>query len=137
MEYEDFMEKWLKQVKSISTNMSVADKARITKAGAKVFKKELEAETRSKHYSHHDDKVYGHMADSVVFKNTNIDGIKDGTSIVGFDHYHATNARRLNDGTKFYVGDHFITNLRPKVIDKVLKAEHEEYQKVLKKQKEV
>lgn len=137
IDYVDFMEQWLKQVKKISTNMSTNDKAKITKAGAKVFKKELERETREKHYSGHDDKVFGHMADSVVMKGTNIDNIKDGTSIVGFDHYHASNARRLNDGTKYYVGDHFITNLRERVMPKVLEAEKKEYQKIINKHREV
>lgn len=137
MEYEKFMEQWLRQVESVSNKMSIYDKAKITKAGAKVFKSELEAETKLKHHSNHDDKVFGHMSDSVEIKNTNIDNIRDGTSIVGFDHYHASNARRLNDGTKFYVGDHFITNLRERVMPKVLAAEKEEYQKIVNRRKEV
>lgn len=132
MDLDEALNEWLKQVTEVA-RLSPSDQAKITKAGAQVFKSELESETRAKHYSSHNDKVYGHMADSVIMKNTNGDGEKDGTSSVGFDTYHDANARRLNNGTKKYSGDHFITNLRANAMDKVLKAESEEYQKLINK----
>lgn len=124
---------YLKRVKAISSGMTIADKAKITKAGAKAFQRELAEGTKRKHYSNHDDKVFGHMADSVAMKATNIDNRKDGTSIVGFDHYHAANARRLNNGTKSYPADHFIDDIRKQAADKVLKAEAEQYKKLVAK----
>lgn len=130
MGLDDALNDWLKQVNEV-TNLSFADQAKITKAGAQEFKKQLEEETRAKHYSNHNDKAYGHMADSVIMKNTNGDNEKDGTSIVGFDKYHDANARRLNNGTKKYHADNFVTNLRENSMDAVLRAEAEEYKKLM------
>jgi len=51
------------------------------------------------------------------------------------NRYHAQNARRLNDGTKKYRADHFVTNVQndSAVQTKVLLAEKEEYEKLIRK----
>lgn len=129
------LKQWLEDVKQVA-EMTPAEQAKITKAGAKEFRDLEEQVTREKHYSSHDDKVYGHMADHVTLQDTNVDGEKNGVSSAGWDNpYHAMNARRLNDGTKKRPADHFIEDLRndPETINKVLTAEQTEYQKLLKK----
>lgn len=129
------LKQWLEDVKKVA-EMTPTEQAKITSAGAKEFRDMEEQVTREKHYSSHEDKVYGHMADNVTYQPTNIDGKKTGVSSVGFSNpYHDMNARRLNDGTKKYSADHFIDNLRndPATLDKVLSAEKAEYDKLLKK----
>lgn len=125
MELDDALNDWLKSVEDLAS-MSSVEKAAITGAGAEVFRDELEAETNLKHRSNHDDKKFGHMADHVSVQRKNVDGVMNGKSTVGWDNpYHASNARRLNDGTKKYQADHFVTNLRERdsVVEKVLLAE--------------
>lgn len=76
------------------------------------------------------------MADGLAVQSTNVDGRKNGVSTVGWvNRYHAQNARRLNDGTKKYRADHFVTNVQndSAVQTKVLLAEKEEYEKLIRK----
>lgn len=130
---------WLEMIHKNAVDINVLRRAEITKAGAEVFEKELEAVTRDKHYSCHDDKVYGHMADGISYMNSDIDGTKNGKSTVGFkNRYHGMNAMRLNDGTKSRPGDHFVTNLinDEKIQKKVLQAQFDKYQELLDKEKE-
>ena len=125
VELDEALNSWMNSVEDLAS-MSSVEKAAITGAGAEVFRDELEAETNQKHRSNHDDKKFGHMADHVSAQNKNVDGVMNGKSTVGWDNpYHAANARRLNDGTKKYQADHFVTNLRERdsVIEKVLLAE--------------
>lgn len=132
---DEALEKWLETVASIS-DLTPAEQAKITTAGAEVFKKELEDVTREKHYSNKKDLKYGHMADGLAVQSTNADGRKNGASTVGWvNSYHAQNARRLNDGTKKYRADHFVTNVQndSAVQNKVLLAEKEEYEKLIRK----
>ena len=132
---EQALQDWLNQVSYLS-NLSIDEQTKITSAGAKVYKDELEQATREKHYSKHDDKVYGHMADGIVIQKSNVDGMKIGTSTVGWPNsFHATNARRLNDGTKKYTADHFVTNVQQSqdVLQKVLLAEKAAYDKIIGK----
>lgn len=132
---EQALQDWLNQVSYLS-NLSINEQTKITSAGAKVYKDELEKATREKHYSKHDDKVYGHMADGIVIQKSNVDGMKIGVSTVGWPNsFHATNARRLNDGTKNYTADHFVTNVQQSqdVLQKVLLAEKAEYDKIIGK----
>ena len=129
------LEDWLKQVQNLA-NLTLKEQAQITKAGADVFRDKLEETTRKKHYSSHKDPVYGHMADHVTVQAKDIDGQVTGVSTAGWDNpYHASNARRLNDGTKKYTADHFVTELQQskEVLEEVLAAEKEEYQKILRK----
>ena len=93
--------------------MTPAEQVKITNAGAKVFKKELEEVTREKHYSRKKNPKFGHMAVGLAIQSTNADGRKNGVSTGGWkNNYHAQNARRLNDGTKKYRADHFVTNVQ-------------------------
>lgn len=134
---DDFLQMWLNKVKKISTDLTPKQQAKITKAGADKYMELLRAETRSKHYSSHDDKVYGHAADHIVDMAKNVDGKVTGASSIGWDnYYHAMNMSRVNDGTKKMKGDHFITNLQQseKVKDAVLRAESAEYQKLIKEE---
>lgn len=116
--------------------MTPAEQSKITIAGAKVFKKELEEVTREKHYSRKKNPKFGHMADGLAIQSTNADGRKNGLSTVGWkNNYHAQNARRLNDGTKKYRADHFVTNVQndSNIQKKVLLAEKEEYERIIRR----
>lgn len=135
VDFGDAMQEWLKTVQNLA-DLTTDELTRITGAGAEVYKKELEEITRKKHYSSHKDEVYGHMADGISLIKTNIDGQKTGVSTVGWENsYHATNARRLNDGTIKYKADHFVTNTQqsPEVLKKVLLAEKEVYNEIIRK----
>ncbi|MFT8487997.1 HK97 gp10 family phage protein [Oenococcus sicerae] len=151
------LEAWLKKIESISTNISIDDQARITKAGADVFDEKLSEYTKSKHYRHRKTGEDPHLADSVMADDTNVDGQKDGSSLVGFDDWHAHIARFINDGTKQVIynsghdtrhdkngrsyrrggrravnGDHFVDDARKLFYPDVLKAENAEYRKIMK-----
>lgn len=128
---DDVLNGWLKDVES-AQKLSIAEQAKITKAGADVLQKKIADETKSKHYSKKKRPVNGHMADSVIVLNTDVDGAKTGVSTVGFDKYHAGNARRLNDGTKRIKADHFIDNARDSATDAVMDAESKTYREILK-----
>lgn len=128
---DDALNDWLKDVES-AQKLSIAEQAEITKAGADVLQKKIADETKSKHYSKKKRPVNGHMADSVIVINTDVDGVKTGVSTVGFDKYHAGNARRLNDGTKRIKADHFIDNARDSATDAVMDAESKTYREILK-----
>ena len=135
IEMDEFLKKWLKQVKDISTDLTPKEKERIASAGGQVFKDKLTQTTREKHYSNHNDRAYGHAADNIDLMKSDVDGDHNGNVTVGWNnHYHAMNMMRLNDGYKGYTADHFITNLIQDndVSSAVLKAESEEYQKMIK-----
>lgn len=132
---DEALNDWLESVTSLA-DLTPTQQAEITSVGAKEYEKILEEETRAKHYSNHDDKVYGHMADNLTFQDTNVDGEKTGVSTVGWNNvYHANNAMRLNDGTVKIHADHFITNVQDSsdTLDKVLNAEKEKYSELIKK----
>lgn len=130
------LESWLKQVENIA-HLSLDDQAKITAAGAKVFKEKLEEETRAKHYdTKHSHDKRKHLADDVTIQKSNVDNQKNGVSTVGWtDGMNATIARWLNDGSKKMIGDHFVTNLQnsDEVKEAVLLAEKAEYDKIIKK----
>lgn len=135
VELDKALEEWLKTVQEIG-NLSLAEQSQITKAGADVFKDELAKATKEKHYSNHKDPKYGHMADSLSVQKTGVDGTKNGKATVGWkNRFHAQNARRLNDGTKKYKADHFVTKVQndSTVQKKVLLAEKAEYDKIIRK----
>ena len=132
---DEALEGWLEAVASIG-DITPAEQAKITTAGAKVFQKELEEVTREKHYPNKKDLKHGHMADGLSVQSTNADGRKNGVATVGWkNNYHAQNARRLNDGTKKYRADHFVTNVQndSTVQKKVLLAEKAEYEKLIRR----
>lgn len=55
---DEALEDWLKKVASIG-DLTPAEQAKITTAGAKVFKEELAEVTRQKHYSNKKHLKYG------------------------------------------------------------------------------
>lgn len=135
VELDQALEEWLKTVQEIG-DLSLAEQSKITQAGAEVFKDELAKATKEKHYSNHKDPKYGHMADSLSVQKTSVDGQKNGKSTVGWkNRFHAQNARRLNDGTKKYKADHFVTKVQndSAVQKKVLLAEKAEYDKIMRR----
>lgn len=133
---DNALEDWLKQVKEL-TSLTPDEQAKITIAGALVFKERLEETTRKKHYDHKR-KSGGreHLADDIVIQKSDVDNRKTGVSSVGWsDGMNANIARWLNDGSKKLTGDHFVTELQQskEVLEEVLAAEKEEYQKILRK----
>ena len=136
VEMDEFLQQWLGKVKKISTDLTPKQQEKITAAGGKVFQQELTKVTRQKHYSHHNDKVYGHAADNIDMMTSDVDGDHNGATTVGWNNrYHAMNMTRLNDGYKGYTADHFVTNLvqDKRVSEEVLQAEAAEYQKLFGK----
>lgn len=126
----EVLDSWLEDVKD-AAELTIAEKQRITSAGAKVFQQKLVDVTRSKHYRNHKSGNDVHLADSVVMQKSDVDGTKTGISTVGFDDDHAYIARFLNDGTKFTDGDHFVDDLMSSARKDVFEAEQNEYQKIL------
>lgn len=146
------MNAFIEEAEAVSTAMSVEDKAKVTKAGADVFAKELEDEYKANHYRHRTTGKDPHLAESVITQNSNVDGMKNGNSTVGFLKEKAYIANFIENGTKFPMytskgrkykrggqvainGDHTIENLRnnSEVMDKVVTAQAEAYKKILDK----
>lgn len=114
--------------------MSNSEKAKITGVGAEVLSQHLENVTKEKHYR---TRIKGrsdtHLADSITYRRTNIDGVRTGVSTVGFTPEKAHIARFLNDGTKYIAADHFVDNARTEVKPAVVAAETEAYHKLISK----
>ncbi|WCE24257.1 HK97 gp10 family phage protein [Weissella cibaria] len=147
---EDILNAFIEDAEAVSTNMTVEDKAKVTKAGADVFAKELEAEYKAHHYRHRTTGKDPHLDDSVMAQNTNVDGIKNGSSTVGFSKDKAYIANLIENGTKFPMytskgrkykhggqvainGDHAIDNLRndSQLQAKVVEAQAEIYKQII------
>lgn len=129
------MEDWLIKVKAM-TDLTIDEQAKVTKAGAEVYRDILAETTLREHHTTmaHDNRK--HLSDDIIVKATNVDGQKNGVSTVGWeDGMNATIARWLNDGTKKYTADHFVTNVQQSqdVLQKVLLAEKAEYDKIIGK----
>lgn len=129
------------------TNLSVVDQLEITQAGAKAYKRGLEQITRTKHFQHNESvvknskgEIIGHLADGVLISNKNIDGIKTGSSTVGFNKQHARIARLLNNGWRYKtkkgietkVGDSFVENSRQELQTQIADAEYAKAKEILK-----
>lgn len=135
MELDDALDKWLHEVNKLIPD--VKQRQKITLVGAEVYKKQLYDITKAKHYdkNHADTSKVAHLADSIETSGTNIDYIRDGSSLVGFTKKginHAHIARLLNDGTKFITGDHFVEDARRSSRQAVLAAQYAEYQRLLR-----
>ena len=147
---EDILNAFIEDAEAVSTNMTVEDKAKVTKAGADVFAKELETEYKANHYRHRTTGKDPHLADSVMAQNTNVDGMKNGSSTVGFSKDKAYIANFIENGTKFPMftakgrkykhggqvainGDHTIDDLRnsSELQAKMLQAQAEAYKKLI------
>ncbi len=156
--FEEAMKLLVDEAEALSTGMSVEDKAKVTKAGAKVFKQALDYEVRNRHYRHRDTGEDPHLADDIVIKNKNIDDVKDGESVVGWErsttkgtHTKGYIANIINNGSRFpqfttrsgrkykkpgevaVHADHFIEETRnnPVVKQGILKAEAEAMRKII------
>lgn len=134
---------FLHKVKKLNPDKET--RAKMTKAGAKVLNDKLQQVARTKHYDpkhyvgkHYRDKNVKHLADSVTFVGNNINGDKDGSSLVGFQGVkesgvnHARIARFLNDGTKKMRGDHFVEHTRKDNAAAIFKANAEVYRRSIK-----
>lgn len=135
MELDDALDKWLHEVNKLIPD--VKQRQKITLVGAEVYKKQLYDITKAKHYdkNHTDTSKVAHLADSIEVSGTNVDYIRDGSSLVGFTKKginHARIARLLNDGTKFIPGDHFVEDARRSSRQAVLAAQYAEYQRLLR-----
>ena len=98
---EDILNAFIEDAEAVSTQMTVEDKAMVTKAGADAFDKELESEYRANHYRHRTTGKDPHLADSVITQSTNVDGMNNGSSTVGFSKDKAYIANFIENGTKF------------------------------------
>lgn len=91
----------------------------MTTAGAEVFEKALHKNTPR---SNRKNEKYGHLQDNIMSQSTNIDGLVDGSAVVGFGE-KAYVARFLNDGTVKMPATHFVDNTRMQSAKAVLAAE--------------
>lgn len=147
---EDILNAFIEDAEAVSTNMTVEDKAKVTKAGADVFAKEVETQYKANHYRHRKTGKDPHLADSVIAQNTNVDGMKNGSSTVGFSKDKAYIANFIENGTKFpmytakghkykkggqvaITGDHTIANLRnnSNLQDKIVEAQAAVYKQIV------
>lgn len=147
---ESILNAFIEDAEALSTQMTIEDKAKVTKAGADVFAKALETEYKANHYRHRQTGKDPHLADSVIAQNTNVDGMKNGSSTVGFSKDKAYIANFIENGTKFPMytakgrkykragqvainGDHAIDNLRndSQLQAKILEAQAEAYKKII------
>ncbi|MGF7437899.1 HK97-gp10 family putative phage morphogenesis protein [Lentilactobacillus senioris] len=133
VELDKALSDWLDNITE-KVQLTTAEKAEITGAGAKVLADDLKEVTREKHYRERKKgRSTTHLADSVLYRKTDIDGAKTGVSTVGFDVKKQHIARFLNDGTKFIKGDHFVENTRRESQNKVVAAEKEAYTRIMKR----
>lgn len=141
MELDEALNQWFKDV-SEAVKLSPEEQAKITEAGAKVLSEHLSRVTKNKHYRpHKEGSTEIHLANSITYSNTDIDGEKNGRSTVGFKYKKGKGktynkafiARFLNDGTVKIQGDHFLDNARDAAKNAVFDAERKEYQKIMKK----
>ncbi|TVV27051.1 HK97 gp10 family phage protein [Weissella cibaria] len=147
---EDILNAIISDAEALSTQMTVEDKAKLTKAGADIFAKELETEYKANHYRHRTTGKDPHLAESVMAQNANVEGMKNGSSTVGFSKDKAYIANFIENGTKFPMytskgrkykhggqvainGDHAIENLRndSKLKDKIVEAQAAVYKQIV------
>lgn len=146
-DFYDQLNDWAESLDDL-VDLSADEKAQITKAGAKAYQGGLTAITKEKHFQDKEGtiknskgEVIGHLADSLILNNKNIDGIKNGDSTVGFNKQHARIARLLNNGWRYEskgkimtkVGDSFITNSREQLNDQIAQAEMAKAKEILDK----
>ena len=134
----DALDKWTKQLESVSTKLNFVDRQSITQAEALVFKDHLENEARKKHYSGYKRKKKPHMADDIATApGTSSIGEKVGAgygTVVGFRHnWDALNALRTNNGTRFIPGDHWVENVRnnPEVMAEMIASGSQELKRII------
>lgn len=121
---QDQLDKWFKQVGDRVP--SKEESQTITAAGAAVLANNLRKVTPR---SDHNGKKYKHLQDTVTFQDTDIGGIKNGNSVVGFGE-KAYVARFLNDGTKKMHANHFVDNARKSSEAEIFAAEKATYDRL-------
>lgn len=158
--FEEAMQVLIYEAEAVSTNMTIEDRRKVTKAGAKVFQEALGKEVRSRHYRNRKaTKEDPHLADEIVVKNSNVDGVKDGTSVVGWERDTTKDTRTvgyianiINNGSKIpqftsrhrkykhpgavlINADHFIEDTRnnPVVQAAILAAESKAMKKIIER----
>ena len=127
------MDDFINQLQNYSDNLdslvpSIEQKQRITQAGAKVLKKNLQEVTPVSKLNRKKDK---HLKEYVMSQDTNVDGQEDGSSTVGFGK-KAYIARFLNDGTVKMPATHFVDNAVNESKKEVLLANKAEYDKIMR-----
>ncbi|MCJ1993800.1 HK97 gp10 family phage protein [Lactococcus piscium] len=150
--FDDIMKALVEDAEAVSTNLTIEDKSKITKAGAQVFADGLQKVTKQKHYRNRKTGENPHLADSIIVQNKNIDGMKDGNSTVGWSKEKAYVTRVINNGTRFPIyskkgkkyrkggqvaitADPFVNDFRESMESQrlVLEAEAEAYASIIKK----
>ena len=116
MELDDQMQSWLSGVKDLIPDKSV--KSAMTAAEAREYEKVLHKNTPR---SDNDNSKDGHLQDNIVIQHSDIDGVDNGNSLVGFKK-KALVARFLNDGTVKMKATHFVDNSRREAQEAVFKA---------------
>ncbi|MGY0180645.1 hypothetical protein [Lactococcus garvieae] len=156
--FEEAMKLLIDEAEALSIGMSVEDKKEVTKAGAKVFQKALEAQVVRKHYRYRKTGENPHLSEGIKVKNTNIDNVADGQSIVGWERSTKTGtntkgyiANIINNGSRIpqfttrsgrkyknpgavaINADHFIEETRenPIVQEMILTAESEALRRII------
>lgn len=134
MELDDALNEWYQDVVKTMT-LTPDEQAEITKAGADAIAPELARVTPE---SNRNSK---HLKDSIVTQAKDIDGQKNGTSVLGYTEDKGYIARFMNDGTKYYpnrkgsekshIGfyNRFLTN--PTVKNKMLTAEANKLKEII------
>lgn len=141
-------------------DLTVEEQARITLAGAKVLEKNMKAYIKDQHYQNRKTGEDPHLADSVKSQGKNVDGVIDGTSVVGFPDEKAYIANFISGGTKHVIydsskfhgkstrtdskdndyirggrravtGDDFLDKVRNASLPEIFEAEDAEYHKIL------
>lgn len=149
---EDILNQIVDEAESISSKMSIEDRAAITKAEAQVFKQALKEKTRAKHYRSRVTGESVHLADSIISQNRSVDGFKNGHSAVGWSEDKAYIANFIENGTKFpmyskkgrkfkhpgqvaVTADHFVRDLRddPVLKNRMLQAGAKKYAQIIRK----
>ncbi|MBM7617253.1 hypothetical protein JOC36_000802 [Weissella uvarum] len=82
-DFSNDLDQYAKQLLSL-VDLSVSDKEKITKAGATVFKKNLQATIRSRHYRVRSTGENPHLADTLSIRAGNRDGRRVGAYTVGW-----------------------------------------------------
>ena len=142
-------------------DLTVEEQARITLAGAKVLENNMKAYIKDQHYQNRKTGEDPHLADSVKSQGKNIDGVIDGTSVVGFPDEKAYIANFISGGTKHVIydssrfhgksvrtdskgndyirggrravtGDDFLDKVPNASLPEIFEAENAEYHKILK-----
>lgn len=117
-DFKDLMSGFLRRAEKIAVP-DLKTRTAMTTAGAKILAEDLKKKTPR---TGRKNVKYGHLQDNVTYESTDIDGERNGSSVVGFGK-KAYVARFLNDGTVKMKATHFVDNARREAADKVFAAQ--------------